>query len=241
MDVGQSHSVLPAIGVQRIAAIQGRVCTVSRHRRAIGMSRISLGLLSVVAVVGVSTAMAQQRVARVPSGMSQADTTFVSPGQAALDRAAAANKYLFLFFYKEKNPATDAAWTAFQPAVGRMADSADFATIAITDPAEKALVARYDLSRSPMPLVLAIAPNGAITKAFPGKFDPRQIESAFVSPCTQQCLKALQDRKLVLLCVQEPPQQTPGQPAEVTVPKGVADFKADPRYGQATEVVLLNP
>ncbi len=164
----------------------------------------------------------------------------MSQGQAAIDRAAAANKYLFLFFYREKNPATDAAWAAFQPAVSRLADSADWAPIAITDPAEKAIVARYDLSRTPMPLVLAVAPNGAITKAFPGKFDPRQIQSAFVSPCTQQCLKALQDRKLVLLCVQEP-RQTPGQPAEVTVPKGVADFKADPRYGQATEIVLLNP
>ena len=160
----------------------------------------------------------------------------VSPGQAAVGRAAAANKYLFIFFWKEQNRQTDAVWKAFQPAIGRLGGTADSVAVRTEDPAEKALVDRYGASRAPMPLILAIAPNGAITKAFPGTFDERQLAAAMVSPCTQQCLKVLQDRKLVLLCVQDWPPEA----RSVAVPQGVLDFKADSRFAQATEIVLLN-
>ena len=84
--------------------------------------------------------------------------------------------------------------------------------------------------------MLAVAPCGAITKAFTKAFDESQLRTAFVSPCTQLCLKALQDRKLVLACVVD--QANPQDP--VTIPKGVEDFKADAKYGPATEIVLVN-
>ena len=52
----------------------------------------------------------------------------------------------------------------------------------------------------------------------------------------QLCLKALQGRKLVLACVVD--QVNPQDP--MTIPKGVEDFKADAKYGSATEIVLVN-
>ena len=52
-----------------------------------------------------------------------------------------------------------------------------------------------------MPLVLAVAPNGAITGGFPLKLTEQDVAGAFVSPGTAGCLKAMQARKLVLLCV----------------------------------------
>ena len=36
----------------------------------------------------------------------------------------------------------------------------------VGDPAEKALVEKFGVSRSPLPLTLAVAPNGAITGVF---------------------------------------------------------------------------
>jgi len=158
-------------------------------------------------------------------------------GLTAMARAAAANKYLFVFFWKEKSPQADAVWNVLQPAMGRLAEWADWTAVRITDPAEKPLVERFGVDRAPMPLVLALAPNGAITKAFPGKLEESQLRAAFVSPGTELCLKALQDRKLVLLCVGEPP---PPQ-NRLVVPAGVGQFKADPRYARMTEVVLLDP
>ena len=54
--------------------------------------------------------------------------------------------------------------------------------IQIDDPAEKPIVARYGVSRSPMPLVLAIAPNGAITKGFATRFDENQLRAGVRQP-----------------------------------------------------------
>jgi hypothetical protein len=117
-----------------------------------------------------------------------------------------------------------------------MADSAVAASIQITDPAEKQIVDQFKVSRAPMPLVLAVAPCGAITKAFTGSFNEKELRAAFVSHCTELCLKALQNRKLVLVCVvdQADPQ------ASAAIPKGVQDFKADEKYGPATEIVRVN-
>jgi hypothetical protein len=190
------------------------------------MRAFHLAIAAAILAVGATVVTAQE----------QATGANVSQGQAVIDRAAAAQKYVFLFCWKDKNPQTDKAWGVLQPAVANMADSAEVASIQITDPTEKKIVDKYGLTRAPMPLVLAIAPCGAITKGFTKVFDEKQLRTAFVSPCTQLCLKALQDRKLVLACVVD--QASPQDP--LTIPKAVEDFKADRKYGPATEIVLVN-
>jgi len=189
------------------------------------MRFLHLAITAGVLAAGATAITAQDRAAAK-----------VSPGQAAIDRAAAANKYVFIFFWKEKNSQTDKAWSVLQPAAAKLADSADVVSIRITDPAEKQVVDKYGVTRAPMPLVLAVAPCGAITKAFTTAFDENQLRTAFVSPCTQLCLKALQSRKLVFVCVVEKtdPQNPP------PIPQGVQDFKADKKYASCTEVILLD-
>src|SRR5262249_51018944 len=110
----------------------------------------------------------------------------------------------------------DAAWVAVQT----------------TDAAEKGVIDRFGISRAPLPLTLTIAPNGAITGGFPQKVTEAQLAGAFVSPNMAVCLNALQDRKLVLLCVQSPKE---------AVPAGVYQFQGDPQYQPYTSVVLLDP
>jgi len=199
------------------------------------MKAFHLAIAVVVVAVGATLATAQDRAHPTPSATGQA-TANVSPAQAAMDRAAAAQKYVFLFFWKEKGVLTDKAWSVFQPAAARLANWVEVVSIQITDPAEKQIVDKYGVTRAPMPLVLAVAPCGAITKAFTKTFDETQLRTAFVSPCTQLCLKALQKRKLVFVCVVE--KTNPKAP--LTVPKGVEDFKADKKYGPATEIVLVD-
>ncbi len=87
-----------------------------------------------------------------------------------------------------------------------------------------------------MPLVLAIAPTGAATKAFPTQFDEAQLEQAFVSPCTAKCMRAIQDRHSILLCVQNGKTKFNQEAMQ-----GVEAFKADPQYTRGTEIVVLNP
>ena len=120
--------------------------------------------------------------------------------------------------------------------MGKWTESADSIAINITDAHRKAgggQVRRQPCSHA---AGLGPGPNGAITKGFPIKFDEKQLREGFVSPCTAKCLKCLQDRKLVLLCIQN--EKTQFTQVAMTAAQS---FKADARYAKATEIVALNP
>ncbi len=155
-------------------------------RIAIGeFEKMRLPYLTIAILIAAAVAAAQDRAAAAPSSATRSSAVNVSPAQAAIDRAAAANRYIFLFFWKGKGPPTEKAWAAFQSAMAKLADTAQAVSVRITDPAEKKLVDKYGVSHGPMPLVLAVAPCGAITKAFARTFDEKELRTAFVSPCTR--------------------------------------------------------
>ncbi len=87
-----------------------------------------------------------------------------------------------------------------------------------------------------MPLVIVVAPNGAVMGGFPTTFQEAQILGGFGTPAMQQALRGLQMQKLVFICIQN--QQTQSNEAALY---GVNEIKADPQFAQATEVVFLNP
>jgi hypothetical protein len=198
------------------------------------MRLLCLAVVVLMCLPSVAVVAAKDRPAANPSGQSVA--TSATQAEAAIDRAARANKYAFLFFWKENGPQTSKAWETLKPTTVKLANVANFVSIRATNPAEKKLVDKYGVRGAPMPLVLAIAPNGAITKAFTKAFDEKELRTAFVSPCTQRYLKALQSNKLVFVCLvdQANPQEA------MPVPKGVQDFKADKKFAAATEIVMLN-
>jgi hypothetical protein len=156
----------------------------------------------------------------------------VSPGQAAINKAASGQKYIFILFWKDRDPKTIAAQAVVEATVAKVANLAESVMIQTTEPTELPIVEKFKVGRSPMPLVIAVSPCGAITKYFTGAVNEKELRTAFVSPGMQRCLKALQSDKLVLLCVMDPP------PA--AIPKGVADFKADENFGPATEVLKIH-
>lgn len=193
---------------------------------------IFLGITALAVMANVSVALAQS-----PSGPQQPASQSEGKGLEAMKLAASSDKYLFVFFWKENTQQSSAMWKVFESARAKFADRADAVAVNVTDPAEKAMVTKFGVDRAPLPLVLAIAPNGAITKGFPLKFDEKQLSQAFVSQGTAKCLKALQSRKLVLLCVQA---QSP-QIRQVSLQQGVADFAADKRFAGATEIITIDP
>jgi hypothetical protein len=154
----------------------------------------------------------------------------------AIKQAAAAGKYLFVFFSKTDDDQTVAMRKVFDQAMEKAADRAQTVAVNITSASEKAIVDKYDLSRAPMPLVLAIAPNGAITGGFPGKFEEQELLDAFATPGTEKVMKSLQDGKLVFVCVQN--AKTKSNDAAM---QGVREFKTDARFASATEIVTLDP
>ena len=127
-------------------------------------------------------------------------------------------------------------YVVFQKTMEKIKDSAEGLRVNIADPEEKPVVEQFRARGAPMPTVLAIAPTGAVTKAFTKSCEEKEPRTAFVSPCTQRCLKALQDRKLVFVCLVDQADLSEKMP----IPKGVEDFKADKKYSAATEIVMLN-
>jgi hypothetical protein len=197
-------------------------------------SAITMLALSALLLAASCPAVAQ------PTGGPAVLPTSASPGasngMAAIDAAARSGKYLFIFFWKTADEQSRTMQRVFEAATGKWAASADAIGIQITDPREKPVVDKFGVDRAPMPLVLALAPNGAVTRGFPLKFTEQQLQEAFVSPRTAECMKGLQDRKLVLLCIQN------GKTLFSDVALSAAqDFKADARFTKATEIVTVDP
>lgn len=169
-------------------------------------------------------------------GPTASETSSSGGGMAAIARAREAGKYLFVLFWKTDDEATLAMRSTLAAALKRASARAESAAVKITEADERPLVEKFGLERAPMPLILAMAPNGAVTGGFPTKVEEQTLLKAFATPCTERCMKALQDGKLVLLCVQNATTQL-----NAGAMQGVRAFKDDARFGHATEIVMLDP
>ena len=197
-----------------------------------------------VALAAGPVAWAQSSGAKVTTGATrdvtapkaQPSATAQELGSIALRRIAKANKYAFVFFFRADDERTRTMREALESAVADIPDKAEVVAVDVTDPMDKAIVNRFKLSRAPMPLILAFSPSGAITKYWMRSFDGRQLEQAFVSPSEAKCLRALQWRRMVLVCIQN--DKTAHNEEAM---QGVSEFRADRRYAARTAVVLINP
>jgi hypothetical protein len=191
----------------------------------------------VVAMMGVS---ANAGAPPENKGDPRANPGFIddsaSKGMAAIRHAAEAQKYLFLFFYQTEDDQTRAMRPVFDATLQKVADKAEGVVINTADAAEKAVVAKFKVDRAPMPLVLVLAPNGAITGGYPLKFDEQILMGAFCSRSTWESLKALQDGKMVFLCVQNKSTKSAAEAMQA-----VRGVKADAKYAALTEIVMLDP
>lgn len=196
---------------------------------------------AIAAIVGCSSSTSAesdvQSSARVvtdetPSSQSRA----AGAGMAAMGKAAQAKKYLFALFRKSDDSQVSAMRATLEEVMKEVADRADMVEVDVTAESEKDMVDKFGLDRAPMPLILAIAPNGAITGGFPTQVDKQKLLDAFASPGTEKCVKQLQDNKLVFLCVQNGKTKSNDEAM-----KGVREFKADDRFAQATEIIMMDP
>jgi hypothetical protein len=174
--------------------------------------------------------------ANAASPSERAASASTSRAATALEAAAKENKYLFIFFFAGQDTHTGAMNGVFQTAMTKMTDRANAITIHVADPAEKPIVDQFGVRGAPMPLVLAIAPTGAATRAFPKSFNEAQFQQAFVSPGTAKCMKVIQDQRMILICVQNDKTQFNQEAMQ-----GVKAFKTNSAYGKATEIVMLDP
>jgi len=163
-----------------------------------------------------STAVFAQQGARAPDALNSAEQ----------------DRYTFLLFYRQQDGPTDEMVEALKR---NLADKPDLATILyvpVTDPAQRAIVAKYGVARAPMPLTMALAPNGAITAMFPGSIDDAKFLTAFVTPAEAHTLQALQQHKIVFITVSD--SRNSG------TPQALQGFNTDPHFRDRMTVVALN-
>ena len=172
------------------------------------------------------------------SATAKTDLAGKGNGLAALEQASQENKYLFIYFYDGDNEKNGASRKTFESIMDTMADEATWVAVNKNAPTEKQIVEKLQVQTAPMPLIVAIAPNGAITGGFaPGQeITEESLRRVIVTPGLQKCLKALQERKIVFLCAQN--KKTKFNDAAM---RGVNDFKSDSRFAQLTEIVTIDP
>ncbi len=170
----------------------------------------------IAAIAGSSNVIAQDtpRVATVPAR------------QAA---PTATPKFTFILFWKENNAATQNMNAKLKAALAQKSDRAELTAVNISDAANQAIVERYKVGRAPMPLIMCVAANGAITGAIPDKVTDEAVDRLLVTPTMTQCMKALQENKLVLVHVKADDN--------AVMPKGASEFAADPAFQPRTTMV----
>jgi hypothetical protein len=159
-----------------------------------------------------------------------------SPGLTALAKAAEQNRFAYIFFWKTEGAATQQKREAFAAAIERLGERVDPVSVCVSAPEEKPTVDAFKVSRAPMPLVLAVAPNGAVTKAWPGDFQAATAAEGMISDAAASCLKAIQDNKLALVSVQNSTTLHAEEAAQAVV-----GFLNDERFTGSVEAIFLDP
>jgi hypothetical protein len=179
-------------------------------------------LTGLIVAIGSSASYAQRPAAAKTAG---------SNAELAMQAAAEQGKFAFLLFHRTDDAATSQMAEQLTQGVGGRQDQALMAYVNVAEPAEKAIIEKLGVSRTPLPLTLAIAPNGAITGVFVQKLGAASVDQAIVSPAMMASMKSLQEGKIVVVCVHES--------REVGVPGAVTQIKKDPHYANRTTTVSL--
>jgi hypothetical protein len=154
----------------------------------------------------------------------------VVSAEQAIQAASENGTLLYLVFYREPDANAKALLDTVKTTAAQHSGTS-WTTVDIADPAQRPVAERFKVTRAPMPMVIAVAANGAVTGAFHKRATPEALAGCIVSPKKAECMAALQQDKLVLLCL----QAEPGQP----LPAGIEEWAADPHFAGRTLVMTL--
>lgn len=154
-----------------------------------------------------------------------------------LRQAQANGKYVLLCMWRDNKPATTDFRRRFTEAAAVEAARAVAIETRFDFNDEKSykVISALGLQRAPMPLVLALAPNGAVTKAFP-QIPAEGFKAAFVGPVFLSCLKHMQDGRMTAIVIGN--SALPGSADALAVAKA---FAAQPAESTYTKVVSVDP
>lgn len=140
-------------------------------------------------------------------------------------------KFTFILFWKENSAATQGLAESVKSAVASHSQRAQWTSVNVGDDANREVVQRYQVSGATMPVVLCVAPNGAITGAITRELTDVAVERVLVTPAMADVTKALQEKKIVIVHVKHDVQ--------APLPVGVVELMADPAFRERTTTVSV--
>jgi len=201
---------------------------------------IALAALSLVGVAGCGKGSAAVQAARKPDATASsraASAGFPStPVGKAIVQAGKDGKYSFVLFYRPKEQASETMRSTFGRAKGKLKAKAVLLSVDIDAKSEAGLVEKFRAQQAPLPLTLVIAPNGATIRGFTKPVDEATLAGAFVSPKVAEVAKALQDKKVVALCLQGASTQHNRESK-----RAAEQFVADQKLGGQAVLVTADP
>ena len=159
-----------------------------------------------------------------------------SPAETAIQAAARQNRYALVTFYKKNDSASTKMLADAKKLQARYSSRANFVSVDVGNSIHQGIISRYGADRSPIPLTLVIAPNGAVTAGYPNEIKKTDISDAFVSSGMADVLKALQNGKLAAVCLQN--SRTKHNKESLAAAEGL---KYDQRFGGAVQIVRIDP
>ena len=184
----------------------------------------------------VNAATAADAKAAEPSSRPEPVASKASPAETAIGAAAKQNRYVFVTFYRKGDDASKKMQNTMKSAQVKLSSRASFVSVDVDDPVQQGVVSRYGADRSPIPLTLVVAPNGAVTAGYPSEIKKTNYSDAFVSDGMASVLKVLQDQKLAAVCVQG--SGTRNNKKSLATAE---ELKAAPELGGAVEIVKIDP
>lgn len=199
-----------------------------KNKCHVNIRSISLFLLCLLMLSG----SAAQR-AMADSGKKGKDPG--SSVSASLERARKEGKFLMILFYEKNDEKTGKMRSAMNAASGKSGQvRALFTEVNVNNKNENAAIAKYEINKVKKPVILVIASDGTIIRGFSEQASPAELEKAFVSDKMVKLLKAMQEKKPVIVSFmnkdfknyQKSVQEVEASAKDV---KGCVLIKADPK------------
>lgn len=131
---------------------------------------------------------------------SSAEININTPSWEKIKTYGKENKYVFLFISESKSAETKKIEIMLQEINKELKNKSVIIKVIISNKKEKELIKFFRITKENVPIVLAIAPNGAITGVFSKQIDKKLLRESIVSARESEIILSLQERCLVFLC-----------------------------------------
>jgi len=133
------------------------------------------------------------------SGTGAVGLSAEATGADGLKRDGESDQYTYYVFYRNDDSLTRRMQSAVESHVKDYADQAGWQKVHVHSKDDSAVVEKFDARRLPLPSVIGVAPNGAVTCIYHRNVSTAQLKRSILSPRYADVVLALQNGKIAVV------------------------------------------